>query len=109
MKKLALLLLFASANVYGQSTVSRVIHVTGAAFDLSTTITTPTREMNPIMGQHAPQQVVAMSTLAFALDHMTKGLGDQHPRFATTLNIMAGVAHFAAGSWNIHVIKQGRN
>lgn len=103
-----LLLLCARANA--QSTVSRVIHVTGAAFDLSTTIAANgyTPEKNPIMGQHPPQQVIAMGSLAFAFDHVTQGLKVEHPRFATTLNIMAGVMHFAAGGWNIHVIHATR-
>lgn len=106
MKALIITLLLAS-TAYAQSTTSRVVHMSGAAFDLGTTLAANhyTPELNPIMGQKPAQQITVMGGLVFALDRLTISAGREHPRFATTFNIMAGLMHFAAGSWNLSVMR----
>jgi len=91
-------------------TASRVFHVTGAAFDLATTLKAEQnpniREMNPILGTQPARQVALLAGFTFMIDRLnTWQFHNHHARAATLINVAAGALHFAAGTSNIRVMQ----
>jgi len=99
---------FHSQSLYN---ISRIVHVSGAAFDVGTTLRAnqSTKELNPILGQQPVRQALVVSGLTLAVDRLTHSIKDEHPRIAAVINLAAGSLHIAAGSWNIGVIREQRN
>jgi hypothetical protein len=75
-----------------------------AGTDFASTVSTNSREMNPVMGQGWKGQAVAMTgstALVLVLGKTLKDMG--HPKAARVMNYIMGSVHFGAAGLNFRL------